>query len=209
MNTNRKRRNEPPIAKPLVHDTRTPAEPGGYLPEGANGRLPLTFAKGWLEARTTLVGGPFKFCPDDMAGVCLLERGPAQDSTGKRKPCAVHLPIEDFKVPEDPAALTKALQATLRRIIAGETVYVGCMGGWGRTGLFLALLAKVSGIPDPVGYVRKHYTPRAVETSQQRQFVDTFETAGLRRWMIWPLFKQWLRVTLVSSFTQAGLPTGR
>ena len=56
------------------------------------------------------------------------------------------------------------------------------MGGWGRTGLFLALLAKVCGVENPVTYVRENYSPRAVETTDQhrlRQGVRRFRPAAL------------------------------
>ena len=183
---------------------RAAGEAWGQLPRGANGRLPLDLAKskgwgrGWLRFETILIGGPYRACPDDMPGVCLLEVVPEvravsrTPNTAVDQACAVHLPIEDFNVPDDPAAVTLALQQTLRLMIAGETVYVGCAGGWGRTGLFLSLLAKVAGEPDPVGYVRRHYTPRAVETARQQQFIDRFDPAPLQRWLFWPLL--WRRL---------------
>ena len=169
-----------------------PTRPAG-LPPGANGELPLELRLGWLRASATLTGGPYRACPETMSGVCLLEAGPKTQGMGSGQACAVHLPIEDFNVPDDPAALDRALKRTLRLMVAGEAVYVGCAGGWGRTGLFLSLLAKVAGEPDPVAYVRKHYVARAVETSGQRQFVDQFETAALRRWLLWPLLWHRLR----------------
>ena len=168
-----------------------PTSPAG-LPPGANGRLPLELRLGWLRARTTLTGGPYRACPETMSGVCLLEAGPKTEGMARGPACAVHLPIEDFNVPDDPAAVTLALQQTLRLILAGETVYVGCAGGWGRTGLFLSLLAKVAGEPDPVGHVRRHYAARAVETARQQQFIDRFDPAPLQRWLFWPLL--WRRL---------------
>ena len=54
------------------------------------------------------------------------------------------------------------------------------MGGIGRTGLFLAALAKLSGEKDPVAYVRKHYMPHAVETQQQQDFIKNLKVWDLR-----------------------------
>jgi protein-tyrosine phosphatase len=50
------------------------------------------------------------------------------------------------------------------------------MGGLGRTGTALACIAVLDGVPagEAVGYVRRHYSPRAVETPQQRRFVARF-----------------------------------
>ena len=59
------------------------------------------------------------------------------------------------------------------------------MGGWGRTGLFLALIAKVCGEKDPVAYVREHYAPHAVETKDQQAYVESFDVAALQRWLFW------------------------
>ncbi len=93
-------------------------------------------------------------------GVCVrAERAPS----GRYN---VHLPIHDFSVPspDQQDEVELALRETLEALLDGKPVYVGCMGGWGRTGLFLALLAKVCGVDQPVTYVRENYSNRAVET---------------------------------------------
>src|SRR5690606_26734740 len=92
----------------------------------------------------------------------------------------VLLPITDFSVPENAADTDDALVAAFKAGIDGRPVYVGCMGGWGRTGLFLALMAKVAGEKDPVGYVRRWYTPHAVETKQQKAYVENYDMSWVR-----------------------------
>ena len=59
---------------------------------------------------------------------------------------------------------------------AAERVEVGCVGGRGRTGTALACLAVLDGVPsaEAVAYVRRHYSPHAVETSEQQSFVIRF-----------------------------------
>jgi protein-tyrosine phosphatase len=54
-----------------------------------------------------------------------------------------------------------------------ERVELGCAGGVGRTGTALAVLAVLSGVPavEAVGWVRRHYHRRAVETPWQRRWV--------------------------------------
>lgn len=47
----------------------------------------------------------------------------------------------------------------------------------GRTGLFLAILAKAVGFNDPVAYVRKHYYNHAVETAEQAKYVEAFDVS--------------------------------
>lgn len=80
----------------------------------------------------------------------------------------------DFGVP-DAARLRTALSEALRRC-RSQRVEIGCRGGVGRTGLALACLAILDGLPasEAVRYVRLHYKPGAVETSWQRRFVERF-----------------------------------
>jgi Protein-tyrosine phosphatase len=78
----------------------------------------------------------------------------------------------DFRLPADRADAVAALREAWARA-AAERVEVACHGGQGRTGTALACLAVLDGVPagDAVGYVREHYSPRAVETRRQRRFV--------------------------------------
>ena len=169
--------------------TERPRPGRAALFRGANGWLPLQpRVLGLRSPEVTVVGGPYGACPEGVFGVCLLEAGPRADQS-----CAVHLPIEDFSVPADAARVTRALEQTLGQLVRGRKVYVGCAGGWGRTGLFLSLLAKVAGEAEPVAYVRRHYSPRAVETEQQRAYVEQFPVQALRRRLFWQLLLSWPR----------------
>ncbi|MBI5103118.1 MAG: hypothetical protein HZB33_14985 [Nitrospirae bacterium] len=58
-------------------------------------------------------------------------------------------------------------------------VMVCCVGGHGRTGTALAILAALTGVApeDPVTFIRTNYCPRAVETKSQCRYVKTI--AGL------------------------------
>jgi hypothetical protein len=86
----------------------------------------------------------------------------------------VHVDWPDFAVPADPEAATAALAGLLARARAGERVEVGCLGGHGRTGTALALLAVLAGTPpaEAVAWVRSAYCARAVETAEQAAFVE-------------------------------------
>jgi protein-tyrosine phosphatase len=81
----------------------------------------------------------------------------------------------DFGLPADTEAMRAALVEALERA-AGERVEVGCVGGRGRTGTALACLAVLDGVPaaEAVDYVRRHYSPDAVETDEQHGFVARF-----------------------------------
>lgn len=82
----------------------------------------------------------------------------------------------DFWLPSDPTATTDALHEAWGRAEV-ERVEVACGRGYGRTGTALACLAVLDGVPnhEAVAYVRKHYSPRAVETPWQRRFVYRFQ----------------------------------
>ncbi len=93
-------------------------------------------------------------------------------------PCEVNIPTVDFSVPPEPL-MQLGLFNILKAMRQGNPIYVGCMGGIGRTGLTLALLAKIFEIPNPVKFVRDTYVPHAVETSQQKEYIDNFNVTKL------------------------------
>ena len=79
----------------------------------------------------------------------------------------------DFWLPLDQRDALDALQEARRRVQTGERVEIACRGGIGRTGTALAALAVLDGL-DPseaIGWVRRGYHPRAVETPWQRRWL--------------------------------------
>lgn len=104
------------------------------------------------------------------------------------EPCDINVPTEDFSIP-DPVVFHSAVVRAYIHMIHGRGIYVGCMGGIGRTGLFMAAMVKVM-LLDMLGdgscnftvlainYVRKHYKEHAVETEAQDEFIQAFD-AGL------------------------------
>lgn len=137
----------------------------------------------------TVSGGPFHDCPTSMVGVKMAKE--------IQRKCAVSIPTADFQTP-DAETLAIGLDNAVRFLLKGQPLYVGCMGGKGRTGLFLAVLAKAFGVKQPVEYVRKHYYVHAVETPEQYRFVQTFaiprstrrQIARARRWTWLRLFSR-------------------
>jgi hypothetical protein len=105
-------------------------------------------------------------------GVYLLARPPA--AVGPWPSRWVAWP--DFRLPRHPTDVRAALVEAWERA-AVERVEVACGGGTGRTGTALACLAVLDGVPaqEAVGWVRRHYRPRAVETPGQRAFVARFQ----------------------------------
>lgn len=125
-------------------------------------------------------GGPFSQKPKGFQGICLLEKDmPAQDGTRN-----VHLPIRDFSTPTIEQAVEGALLA-VAYALEHRPVYVGCMGGKGRTGLMLGVAAVLCGIWNPVEYVRKTFSLHAIETKQQEVFVNSMDLLGARLPMSW------------------------
>lgn len=112
-----------------------------------------------------------------------LPPGPAPDFAlhlrGRRPPPtswdARWIRWPDFLLPADRAAFGESLRELLERS-GTERVEIACGGGIGRTGTALACLAVLDGVAnrDAVGYVRAHYSPRAVETPWQKRFVARF-----------------------------------
>ncbi|HXY94002.1 MAG TPA: hypothetical protein VEP49_16090 [Acidimicrobiia bacterium] len=87
-----------------------------------------------------------------------------------------HVDWPDFGVPADRSALRAALEGLVMRARAGQQVELGCLGAHGRTGTALACAAVLTGIApsEAVGWVRMTYCAKAVETSEQAEFVATF-----------------------------------
>jgi hypothetical protein len=86
-----------------------------------------------------------------------------------------HVAWPDFGVP-DPDELSASLHGLLVRARSGDRVEIGCLGGHGRTGSALACLAVMTGTRSDgaVDWVRAHYCPDAVETDEQRAFVENY-----------------------------------
>lgn len=150
-----------------------------------NGSIPLRIGN---IIDTTVYGGPYRECPNNWNWFGVKMAAEIQ------MPCEVDIPTEDFNVPEV-GDLHIGLMHTLSHLVFNDAnVYVGCMGGIGRTGLFLAALAKVQieyrrlkhrkgRGDDPVKYVRKHFIPHAVETEQQKQFIADLDVTGIAEWL--------------------------
>jgi protein-tyrosine phosphatase len=84
----------------------------------------------------------------------------------------LYLPIPDFSVPAKDA-LEQAVHNTIAYAQAGQHIVIHCSAGIGRTGLFMAYLAKrwlsLSGA-EALQWVRR-FIPRAAETPEQQQLV--------------------------------------
>lgn len=132
----------------------------------------------------------------DVAGVVRLPDGRSVRGTGARRARVPTDPVPDLAVylfarqprpapwpsrwvrwrdlglPHSTEDAVDALVEAHRRA-ATERVEIACGGGVGRTGTALAVLAVLGGVPaeDAVGWVRRHYHPRAVETRRQRAWV--------------------------------------
>lgn len=85
---------------------------------------------------------------------------------------------QDFGLPKiNWEQVLHAAQEAYKLAESGWKVEVGCIGGHGRTGTFLACLAVLAGVPAElaVAYVRKEYCKHAVETKEQEFFVIQFD----------------------------------
>jgi protein-tyrosine phosphatase len=80
----------------------------------------------------------------------------------------IYFKIVDMQVPDDIKEFKKLLSYTAKQMKAGKSIYVGCIGGHGRTGLFLAALTTfMTKDKDSIKTVRKEYCHKAVESQVQ------------------------------------------
>lgn len=148
-----------------------------------------------LGRKVTVMGGPYREKPEGIRGVKLAQEINAA--------CDVRLDIPDFGIPAV-HAVDDALFQTLKVLCEDGVIYLGCAGGIGRTGMFMALLMKTIatlnlqaeektlwykiknflgfdpspylGMRDfPVYYVRDEYLSTAVETDEQYAFVIHYD----------------------------------
>ncbi len=135
-----------------------------------NGEVTLTL----LGAPRRIQGGPFNAFAPPAIGVCLERHSRLVHLTD------VLVDVPDFTAPTQ-EQLHQGLLETLRLMAAapGLPVYVGCAAGLGRTGTFIAALARLAGIEDAVAWTRAHYDPRAVETLAQEAAVAALDPAAV------------------------------
>lgn len=154
-------------------------------------RRSIPFELGPLSGR--IFGGPYKaFIPGTrrLYGIKMAKE--------IYHPFDCSVPTEDFSVP-DKSLLDGGVCAALHALHFGKDIYVGCMGGVGRTGLFMGVMAKLMKdcqdfsetsetsetslkVDDPVKFVRYHYLSSAIETELQQAFVRGYDTEFVRRY---------------------------
>lgn len=82
-------------------------------------------------------------------------------------------PIKDMGVPHNLEQFNNLLKYIEQELLAGKKVFVGCIGGHGRTGTVLAALVKqMTGNEDAITYVREKYCKKAVESTEQIEFLN-------------------------------------
>jgi protein-tyrosine phosphatase len=105
-------------------------------------------------------------------GVYLLEHQPANFDWECR-----WVPWPDWGLPVDDQDARRILEEAWSRS-AEERVEIACLAGCGRTGTALACIAVFDGVPanQAVEYVRRNYNSEAVETADQRLYVENLST---------------------------------
>lgn len=147
----------------------------------------------------TFAGGSYRDAPalgDDWVAISMAEELVPRPE----RPGDLHVRCADFRVP-DVKDMDRAVRLALwHAVVEGRPIFVGCMGGTGRTGTFLGC---VCGLlwpdEDPVDKVREVYKRTACETSGQRSFVRRFKTwfgetnirRELARYVFWRQFGKW------------------
>jgi len=87
----------------------------------------------------------------------------------------IYLPIPDYDVPTQ-EGLSAAVGSALACAQAGQNVVVHCYAGYGRTGMFLACMARRAlgmSAQEAVEWVRI-YVPAAIEAQEQMQTIKEF-----------------------------------
>lgn len=105
----------------------------------------------------------------------------------KPRPEYICYPITDMCAPSNSITFKALIKYAKEALAKGLTVHAGCIGGHGRTGTFLAALVKeVNGTEDAITWVRENYCKKAVESSDQVEFLHKHfgikKVAGHKAW---------------------------
>lgn len=153
-----------------------------HVPQGARNVVGFEYNNKLM----LVYGGPYREKPAGaMPGVCLTETVDYGHQDELLTGATYHYPIQDFSVPDDPKSFTDAVMWGLQQAYRTGHVWVGCMGGIGRTGMVMAAMYKVLGSDTPIRDVRAHYFQGAVETSEQENLIRSLSVwkARIKFWM--------------------------
>jgi hypothetical protein len=88
-------------------------------------------------------------------------------------PVNVYYRITDQRTPTDLKRFDKLIDWTCNQLQSGKRVHAGCIGGHGRTGLFVAVLAnRVLKVKDAIDWARANHCKKAVETTDQINWLN-------------------------------------
>ena len=93
----------------------------------------------------------------------------------------LHVPVPDFGIPDDLVLWEKSLNTVAQAGREGKNIAVHCLAGIGRTGIFLACLAKDNLSLDgerAIIWVRESVRG-AMENEDQEQFVKNYQPSGI------------------------------
>lgn len=81
--------------------------------------------------------------------------------------------ITDMCAPKSPKEFRKMIEWCADQLDDGKKIHVGCIGGHGRTGTFLAALVSLYEdlTDDPIKWVRENHCKKAVESKSQIKFL--------------------------------------
>ena len=81
--------------------------------------------------------------------------------------------ITDMCAPKSPKQFRKMVEWVSEQLHDGKRIHVGCIGGHGRTGTFLAALVSLHEdlTDDPIKWVRENHCKKAVESESQIKFL--------------------------------------
>ncbi len=103
----------------------------------------------------------------------------------------IKIHLRDGGAPDLPSAFWYDLVSSLRE--ENKDVIVCCIGGHGRTGLVLSILAYFmceDAKKDPIAFIRKNYCKEAVETAEQVKYIEEITDVLTRETPTQPIYRE-------------------
>ncbi|MBN1605845.1 MAG: dual specificity protein phosphatase family protein [Polyangiaceae bacterium] len=108
----------------------------------------------------------------------LQELGDSVHEEREHFKAVIWTPIPDFGIPEDSSKFERDLDRVIALLEGGNSVYVHCTAGHGRTGMALAAILVRRGVPARAALDQVREVVGGPDTAEQEAYVESLGASG-------------------------------